>query len=61
MKIVADTSSLIRLRKGGVIDCLGRLFDKVSIPQAVKNEGEGMDGYSQVQHKYQIPRLRNLG
>ncbi len=38
MKVVCDTSTLIKLRKGEVIDCLGQLFDSVLIPQAVKDE-----------------------
>ncbi len=38
MKVVCDTSSIIKLRKGGVIDCLGQLFEVVLIPQAVKEE-----------------------
>ena len=38
MKVICDTSSIIKLRKGGVIDCLGQLFDAVLIPQAVKEE-----------------------
>jgi len=36
--VVCDTSSIIKLRKGGVIDCLGQLFEAVLIPQAVKEE-----------------------
>ncbi len=35
---VADTSSLIALAKGNAINCLGELFSKVYIPQAVKEE-----------------------
>lgn len=35
---VCDTSSLIRLRKGNAIKCLAQLFDKIYIPQAVKDE-----------------------
>lgn len=38
MKVVCDTSSIIKLQRGGVIDCLGRLFEAVLIPQAVKEE-----------------------
>lgn len=35
---VCDTSSLIKLRTGGVVDCLGRIFDTVYIPTAVEAE-----------------------
>ena len=35
---VCDTSSLVRLGKGGVIYCLKGLFDKIYIPKAVENE-----------------------
>lgn len=38
MKVVCDTSSIIKLRRGNVIDCLGGLFEAVLIPQAVKEE-----------------------
>jgi len=38
MKAVCDTCSLIRLRKGGVVDCLGDLFDRVLLPKAVRDE-----------------------
>jgi predicted nucleic acid-binding protein len=38
MKVVCDTSSIIKLQRGGVIDCLGQLFETVLIPQAVKEE-----------------------
>lgn len=38
MFAVCDTCSLIKLRKGRVIDCLGLLFDKVYIPPAVQAE-----------------------
>lgn len=38
MKVVCDTSSIIKLQRGGVIDCLGQLFEVVLIPQAVKVE-----------------------
>ena len=36
--IVCDTCSLIKLEKGGVTVCLGEFYDKVYIPEAVKNE-----------------------
>ncbi len=35
---VGDTSTLIRLRKGKVLECLQSLFSKVYLPQAVKDE-----------------------
>lgn len=38
MKVVCDTSSIIKLQRGGVIDCLGELFEKVLIPPAVTEE-----------------------
>lgn len=38
MKVICDTSSIIKLRKGGVIDCLGQLFEAVLIPRAVEEE-----------------------
>lgn len=38
MKVVCDTSSIIKLQRGGVIDCLGQLFETVLIAQAVKKE-----------------------
>jgi len=36
--IVCDTCSIIKLQKGGVIDLLGEVYDKVYIPYAVKEE-----------------------
>ena len=36
--IICDTCSLIKLQKGGVIHCLEKFYDKVYIPEAVKNE-----------------------
>ncbi len=38
MRAVCDTCSLINLRKGGVVDCLGQIFESVLIPLAVKDE-----------------------
>lgn len=38
LNCVADTSSLIRLRKGNVIWVLGELFSIVYLPNAVKHE-----------------------
>lgn len=38
MRVICDTCSLIKLRKGDVVDCLGQLFDDVLIPIAVKDE-----------------------
>jgi predicted nucleic acid-binding protein len=38
MKVVCDTSSIIKLQRGGIIDCLGQLFEVVLIPRAVKEE-----------------------
>jgi len=35
---VCDTSTLIRLHKGNALHCLSNLFDKIYIPEAVKNE-----------------------
>ena len=35
---VCDTSSLIKLRRGGVLKCLGKIYDTIYIPGAVKNE-----------------------
>lgn len=36
--VILDTNVLIKLRKAGLIDCLGDLFDSVILPYAVKNE-----------------------
>ena len=38
MKAICDTSSIIKLQRGSVIDCLGQLFEVVLIPQAVQQE-----------------------
>ena len=38
MKVVCDTSALIKLQKGEVIDCLGQLFDQILIPPVVQQE-----------------------
>jgi len=38
LKCVADTSTLIRLRKGGVIHLLGEMFETIFIPLAVQDE-----------------------
>jgi predicted nucleic acid-binding protein len=38
MNVVCDTSSIIKLQRGGVIDCLGRIFEVVLIPEAVRDE-----------------------
>ncbi len=48
MKAVCDTSSLIKLRKGDVLDCLGLLFDVVVIPPAVKAECKDPDTASAI-------------
>lgn len=37
-KAVCDTSALIKLSKGQVLDCLAGLFDKVCIPRGVEEE-----------------------
>jgi hypothetical protein len=38
VKAVCDTSTLIRLNRGGVIQCLGQVFEKVLIPEGVREE-----------------------
>ena len=38
MRAVCDTSTLIRLNRGGTIHCLGRIFEKVLIPEGVQEE-----------------------
>ena len=48
--IVCDTCSLIKLEKGGVTVCLGEFYDKVYIPEAVKNECS--DGFAQKAIQY---------
>jgi len=40
---VCDTCSLIKLRKGQALTCLGVLFDMVYIPEAVKAECSSSD------------------
>ncbi|MCP4113737.1 MAG: hypothetical protein GY749_50785 [Desulfobacteraceae bacterium] len=35
---ICDTSSLIKLDKGGVLELLGKLFEKIYIPQGVMEE-----------------------
>ncbi len=37
---ICDTSTLIRLQKGEVLECLGQLFDKIYLPEAVVIECE---------------------
>jgi uncharacterized protein len=36
--VICDTCSLIKLQKGGIIDCLSYFFESVYIPQAVEQE-----------------------
>lgn len=38
MKAVCDTSTLIRLDRGGAVQCLGQMFEKVLIPKGVQEE-----------------------
>ncbi len=38
MEAICDTSVLIKLNKGEVLDCLGSLFHRVYLPQGVKEE-----------------------
>ncbi len=40
--IICDTCSLVKLHKGGVLDLLGQVYDKVYIPEAVEKECTGM-------------------
>jgi len=35
---VCDTSTLIKLHKGGLLDCLGKLFERIYLPNGVKEE-----------------------
>ena len=44
---ILDTNVIIKLRKAGIIDCLGKLFDKVIVPEAVKNEC--VDSFSKIE------------
>ncbi len=48
MQAVCDTSSLIKLRKGNVLDCLGLLFETILIPSAVKAECKDPDTASAI-------------
>lgn len=41
MKAVFDTSSLVKLQKGNCLDLIGKLFDIVFIPKAVRDEFTG--------------------
>lgn len=50
--IICDTCSLIKLQKGGVIDCLGKFYDKVYIPEAVKNECSEGFARQAIQHHF---------
>ena len=52
MQAICDTSSLIKLRKGDVLDCLGLLFDRVLIPPAVKAECKDPDTASAIIKDY---------
>lgn len=38
MKAICDTSTLIRLNRGGVVQCLGQIFEKILIPEGVREE-----------------------
>jgi len=38
VKAVCDTSTLIRLNRGGAIQCLGLIFGKVLVPEGVREE-----------------------
>ena len=38
MKVVCDTSALIRLRKAGILNRLGEMFETVLLPPAVRRE-----------------------
>ncbi len=48
MKVICDTSSLIKLQKGNVLDCLGLLFDAVLVPVAVQAECKNPDTASAI-------------
>ncbi|MBF0437873.1 MAG: hypothetical protein HQL93_02005 [Magnetococcales bacterium] len=44
---ILDTNVIIKLRKAMIIDYLGGLFDKIIVPEAVKNEC--MDYFSKIE------------
>jgi len=50
--IICDTCSLIKLQKGGVIHCLGEFYDRVYIPEAVKNECSEGFARQALQHNF---------
>jgi len=45
---VCDTCTLIQLRKGGILDCLTKLFDEVYLPKAVAMECQDLKTLEQV-------------
>jgi predicted nucleic acid-binding protein len=55
---VCDTSTLIRLRKGSVLDCLGKLFNKIYIPEAVLLECQ--DPLTQEAIRQTLIEVRNV-
>ncbi len=61
MKAICDTSSLIKLRKGDVFDCLGLLFDAILIPPAVENECKDPDTVAAITKAFiEIHRVKRL-
>ncbi len=61
MKAICDTSSLIKLRKGNVLDCLGLLFDIILIPPAVDSECKDPDTASAIAKEFfEVHRVRRL-
>lgn len=50
--VICDTCSLIKLQKGNVIQCLGEFYDRVYIPDAVKNECSKGFAWQAIQHDF---------
>jgi predicted nucleic acid-binding protein len=61
MRAVCDTSSLIRLQRGGVIDCLGQIFGHVLIAHAVQAECRSEEASAALQKKvFQVRAVSHL-
>ena len=59
--VVCDTSTLIKLSKGETLGVLGKLFDKVYIPEGVKEECQNPKLLEELQQSFfEIHKVKNI-
>ncbi len=61
MKAICDTSSIIKLQRGGALDCLGQLFEAVLIPPALQAECRKPKTRAEGQTEAYLTMLARLG